>query len=168
MPLKFQSKFFLFFAILLLFSVCGKTTAAPTAPGFEVQDLDGHKISLAQQQGKIVILEFWSVSCRACQMSIPELNELQKEYQDKGLTVIGITIDQPNYVSDDLLMKFMDYFKINFKIGRANQQVLQDYFAGQFRISLPTIFIIDRRGKIVKRFEGYAEGEMRKALKEYF
>jgi peroxiredoxin len=167
MRLKLQYKFILIFAILFLFQNCGKTSAAPTAPSFEVQGLDGEKISLDQHRDKVLILEFWSVTCRACQMSFPELNDLQKKYQDKGLSVIGITIDHPDNVNDDLLKKFKDYFKVNFTIARANNQIIQDYFAGQMRISLPTFFIINRQGKLVKKFEGFAAGEVEKIIKEY-
>ncbi|RPI75158.1 MAG: TlpA family protein disulfide reductase [Desulfobacteraceae bacterium] len=159
--------FITLFAVLFLFQGCGNTSAASSAPSFEVQGLDGQKISLSQHRDKVVVLEFWSVSCQACQVSFPELNELQTKYENKGLRVIGITIDHPDKVNDDLLKKFKDYFKVNFIIARANNQVIQDYFAGQMRISLPTFFIINRQGKLVKKFEGFAGGEMEKMLKEY-
>ena len=167
MRLKLQYKFILIFVILFLFQNCGKTSAAPTAPSFEVQGLDGEKISLDQHRDKVLILEFWSVTCRACQMSFPELNDLQKKYQNMGLSVIGITIDHPDNVNDDLLKKFKDYFKVNFTIARANRQVIQDYFAGQMRITLPTIFIINRQGKLVKKYEGFTAGKVEKVIKEY-
>ena len=167
MRLTFQYEFILIFAILFLFQDCGKTNAASTAPGFEIQGLDGQKISLDQHHNKVIILEFWSVSCRACQMSFPELNDLQKKYQDKGLRVIGITIDHPGNVNDDLLKEFKNYFKVNFTIARANRQVIQDYFAGQMRITLPTIFIINRQGKLVKKYEGFTAGKVEKVIKEY-
>jgi peroxiredoxin len=56
---------------------------------------------------------------------------------------------------------------MNYTIARANRQVIQDYFAGQLRISLPTTFIIDRKGKLVQKQEGFAPGEMEKLIKEY-
>lgn len=172
MHLIIQHKFIFIIAILIVSLGCGKTDATPSAPSFAIEDTDGKTITLEQYKGKMVVLDFWSVYCRTCHFSILELIELQKKYQDKGLTIIGVTVDHPLRVTNNDLIEFKKMAKMNYKIARANSQIVQDYFAGNPQILLPTIFIIDRNGKIIKRFyddySGYAPGEIEKVLQKYF
>jgi len=64
------------------------------APAFELQDLDGNMVSLADFQGKIVMLDFWATWCGPCRMTMPLLEELQQEHPD-DFTLLAINLGEP-------------------------------------------------------------------------
>jgi thiol-disulfide isomerase/thioredoxin len=63
------------------------------APDFSLQDLDGKQLDLANYRGRVVLLDFWATWCTPCRGEIPHFVELQDKYRDRGLQVIGISMD---------------------------------------------------------------------------
>ncbi|RLB31118.1 MAG: hypothetical protein DRH11_13775 [Deltaproteobacteria bacterium] len=98
-------------------------------------------------------------------MSIPELVELQEKYRDSGLVVIGISLDDPGRVSDSDLLAFKEKLKINYKVLRANYDVVKNYF-GTENMSIPTMFIIDRKGRILEKHVGFRPGLLEESLRK--
>ncbi|MHC4586004.1 MAG: peroxiredoxin family protein, partial [Planctomycetota bacterium] len=70
------------------------TTGAKLAPAFTLQDLNGKNVSLADFQGKVLILDFWATWCPPCVKEIPHFIELYEQYKDKGFEIVGISLDQ--------------------------------------------------------------------------
>jgi cytochrome c biogenesis protein CcmG/thiol:disulfide interchange protein DsbE len=140
-----------------------KVSAGPTAPDFSLPDLSGNMTSLAQYRGSVVLLDFWATWCPPCKMSIPELVKLQKKYREKGLVILGISLDDPGRASDKYLRAFKEKYSINYTILRFNRQVVLDYF-GFEAPAIPTMFLIDREGKIRGKFVGFMPGALEKAL----
>ena len=72
-------------------AVSGRVSEAETvtAPGWELNDLDGKQVKLSDFKGKVVILDFWATWCVPCRVEIPHFVELQKGYADRGLAVVG-------------------------------------------------------------------------------
>ena len=91
--------------------------------------------------------------------------DLQKKYRDRGVVILGLSLDDPQKVSNRDLVAFKDKFKINYRILRANNKVLQDYFSSQ-RMGIPTIFIINRDGEIAAKHVGFEQGAVEKLLKK--
>ena len=85
---------------------------AQPMPPFLVDDLAGQVISTAQLRGKVVIVNFWATWCPPCQEEIPEMMELQKEFQGK-LQIVGVSMDDgpPQGVKD-----FADKIGMNYPI----------------------------------------------------
>jgi cytochrome c biogenesis protein CcmG/thiol:disulfide interchange protein DsbE len=157
-----------FLTLLILFFFCDiDTNADPglSAPGFNLQNLSGDSVSLKEHKGNPVLIDFWATWCPPCRRSIPELVELQARYRDQGLVVLGISLDDPGRMSDRDLETFKQQFEINYSILRANQQVLKDYFKGG-EISIPTMFIIDRKGRIADVLVGFRPGRVENSLKK--
>src|SRR3954469_16757638 len=73
----------------------GATASGPPAPERSIMltTLDGTKTSLAEQQGKIVLVNFWATWCEPCQAEIPWLIEFNNKYSPKGLVVLGVAMD---------------------------------------------------------------------------
>ena len=156
--------------LLLVFFVfiigCQKEVEADlTAPDFSLSDLSGNAISLEQHRGSVVLLDFWATWCPPCRISIPEMVKVQKKFREKGLVILGISMDDPRMVTDEQLGAFKKQVGINYSILRANRQVLQDYF-GNESISIPTLFIIDRKGKIRDKLVGFIPGAVEKSVRK--
>jgi len=151
-------------ALLLLWGCGGKDGKGEKAPDFHLQDLSGSVVSLRQFSGKTVIVDFWATWCPPCRMSIPELVDLQDRYREKGLVVIGISLDDPRQVNNRDLSVFKETNKINYAVVRGNEAVLRAY-GGADGMAIPTMFVIDGQGRIVEKYVGFAPGRVEKSLK---
>ncbi len=156
------------FIILLFagisFSCKNKVKANSIAPDFVLLDLKNRPVSLKDYKGKLVLLDFWATWCYACRMSIPELIDLQKRYKEKGLCILSISLDSPEYVTNEELLKFKKMMGINYRILRANMKVINDYFDDEKPV-IPTMFVIDRDGRIKAKIIGFNPVALREILR---
>ena len=154
------------FAFLVLTMGCqSKVAALQEAPDFSLKDVNGDTVTLSQFRGRIVVVDFWATWCPPCRMSIPELTELQKEFGNQGLVIIGISLDDPKQASDLFLKAFMEKFKMNYRVLRYDMAVMKNYF-GSNSPAIPTMFLIDQEGKIREKIVGYRQGTLEKSLKK--
>jgi len=145
----------------------GGMGAGYDAPAFKLKDLEGKTVSLEEYRGRIVVVDFWATWCSPCLMSIPELVEIQEKYRDKGVTVLGISVDLPENISEADLRVFKDKLKMNYSILRADRQVMADYFAGgESQVAIPTLFVVDQQGKIRDKLVGFRPGKLEEALQK--
>jgi thiol-disulfide isomerase/thioredoxin len=163
-----QAAHYQFFSLaigVLLFAGCGHTQAAPAkqdapeenvvrfvknpdaAPPFELKDLDGKPVSLADAKGKIVLLNFWATWCGPCRAEIPDLVDLQKRYADE-LEIIALATDEDD---PDQVRRFVLQSGINYRVAMTSDEVRRDYGG---IAALPTSFVIDRQGRIVQKHVG--------------
>lgn len=168
MGLKNPAKIILlfFFIISLSFFGCEKKadTKEVEAPDFTLEDLSGKDITLSQYKGSVVILDFWATWCPPCRMSIPELVQLQEDYGDKGLVILGISVDSAD-TKNSYISEFSEKFKINYPILRVDEKTTRKYF-GNSDFSIPTIFIVNREGMVVDMHSGYSPGAVEESLKQ--
>jgi len=137
--------------------------AGPLAPDFSLNDMSGNKVSLKQFQGKVVLLDFWATWCPPCRTSIPDLVELYEKYKKKGLVVLGISMDSRVRVNDERLKHFGKILEINYPILRHDLNIVENYF-GKKTPSLPTMYVIDRKGRVRDIFEGHDPETLKKSL----
>jgi cytochrome c biogenesis protein CcmG/thiol:disulfide interchange protein DsbE len=167
MIFSWQSRIW-FFVLLILFLFlygCEKEVEAlQTAPDFTLRDLNGDSVSLKNYQGKVVLLDFWATWCAPCRLSIPELVEIQKKYRDQGVVVLGISMDDPQMFPDAYILTFKETFEMNYPVLRAEQRVAMDYF-GTANMAIPTLFVINREGKLTDKIVGYVPGAVENSLK---
>lgn len=133
------------------------------APDFMLKDLSGNTVSLQQYRGKVVLLDFWATWCIPCRYSIPELAEIQDKYRDQGLVIIGISVDDPLQANNKYISAFMEKYKVNYTILRADEKTTSSYF-GNGNFAIPTIFFINRDGLIVNKGMGFVPGAVEKSL----
>jgi thiol-disulfide isomerase/thioredoxin len=126
-------------------------TARTQAPDWQLNDLNGKAVSFSDFRGKVVILDFWATWCVPCRMEIPHFVELQKGYGDKGLAVIGVSLDEQG---TEVVKKFVRQFGVNYPIVMGNQKVAEAYGG---IVVVPTTFVIDRHGRIASRHLGYED-----------
>jgi len=128
-----------------------QTESPKPAPGWELQDLEGKTIHSSDFKGKVVVLDFWATWCPPCRAEIPGFIELQKKYQAQGVAVVGISVDQ---AGSDTVKAFAEKLGINYPVVLTDAKIDAAYGGID---GLPTTFIIDRSGRIVKRHLGFTE-----------
>lgn len=122
-------------------------TANSPAPSFSGKTLEGATVSSLDLAGKAYIVNFFASWCPPCRAEVPDMVELQEEYEQKGFTFIGVTVDE------DLSQArgFVKDSGINFPVVVADEQILNAYsplVQGGLR-SIPTSFVIGADGSLV-------------------
>lgn len=121
------------------------------APAWELKDLDGKMVKSSDFKGKVVLLDFWATWCPPCREEIPGFVSLQKKHGDKGLVVVGVSLDDEGVKG---VKDFVAKNKINYPIVMGDGKTTE-LFGGVKGI--PTTFIIDKKGNIVGKHVGFTE-----------
>lgn len=131
------------------------------APDFTLSNISGEDVSLSDFKGKVIIVDFWATWCPPCRKGIPDLISLKNEYKDK-VEVIGISLDRENTKAG--VPDFVDRMGINYPVVYFNDKVINDFGGVN---AIPTTFIIDQDGNIVKKIVGlYPKSEYETKIKE--
>lgn len=117
---------------------------------------DSVQQSLEAYRGKVVILNFWATWCGPCRVEIPDFVALQNKYRDRGLEIVGVSIDpiapKGNPGGAPAVAPFMKNNGINYTSLMVNSvSALRGYDVSQ---GIPTTYVLDRSGKIVKTYVG--------------
>ena len=154
----------LFAALLAVAVLAGCSTPAKPAsdvPQFSFSSLEGKTVAMKDLGNKVVIVDFWATWCGPCREEIPHLNQLYSELKGKGLEIVGISMDTDG---TDGVKDFTREFRIQYPIVMGDDKVAES-FGGI--IGLPTTFIIDRNGRIAKKYVGLPPaGDMTKIVKD--
>jgi thiol-disulfide isomerase/thioredoxin len=126
------------------------TSTRTPSPAWELKDVSGKAVKSSDFADKVVILDFWATWCGPCRMEIPGFIELQKQYADKGLVVVGVSLDQDGASA---VKPFIEKMGINYPIVLGDETVVSAFGGVE---GIPTTFIIDRKGQIVRKHVGYA------------
>jgi len=134
------------------------------ASDFTLTNLNGKTVTLSDFKDKVIILDFWATHCPPCIQEIPDFVKLYNKYKDKGLVIIGVSLDRGDV---EKVKRFCRNKGVNYPVVIGNYEVTKNY--GGIRY-IPTTFIIDKNRNIVKKFIGYTpmntfEGEIKKLLK---
>ena len=128
-------------------------SAPQAAPQVQFATLKGELISTADLRGKVTLINFWATSCAPCVKELPGIAAAYKKYQAQGFETIAVAMeyDPPQYVKT-----FTERHQLPFKIALDARGELAREFGkagGGVRV-VPTSFVIDRQGRIIKSYLG--------------
>jgi len=109
---------------------------------FELHDLDGNPIRLADLRGKAVWINFWATWCPPCQAETPVLRELAETYRDRGLELIAISVQETTPAD---VKAYAERYQLHYTIGFDASGHIFDLYKAYV---LPTQVFIDPDGII--------------------
>lgn len=119
------------------------------APASTFVLLDGSSTTTADLKGKVTLVNFWATTCVSCVKEMPELVATHQKYKDKGYETIAVAMsyDQPSWV-----LNFAQTRQLPFKVALDNTgEIARNW--GDVKLT-PTTYLVDKQGRIVKRFVG--------------
>ncbi len=148
------------------------TTPPPEAvPGYvpeavlsrEFQSLKEGRFKLSDLGGKVVVINLWASWCGPCRREIPEIDEVRREYESKGVEFVGLTVESPQ-TDGERVQKFVREFGLRYRLGWIDRESARALMRGHNMI--PQTFVIKSDGQIVKHLRGYTPGRTADLLRD--
>ncbi len=116
---------------------------------FKLQTIGGGEVRLSDYKGQVILLNFWATWCAPCRKEIPWLSELHDEYRERGLVVLGVSVDE----SVPLIKPFIETLRVSYPvvIGKDREDVKEAF--GPL-LGFPTSVLVTRDGMICARHTG--------------
>jgi cytochrome c biogenesis protein CcmG/thiol:disulfide interchange protein DsbE len=142
-------------------STAGAVTTAPSCKSpqgkatldLKLKDMNGATVNLADYKGKVILLNFWATWCGPCKVEIPEFVRAYDQYKDKGLVVLGVSIDD----TPDQLKAFAKQYRITYPM-LLNQENVEEAYGPLYAV--PVSFFIARDGSICRKQMGEVKKEV--------
>jgi thiol-disulfide isomerase/thioredoxin len=146
--------FFVRSSLLALLFFAATANANP-APDFTLKSNSDQNIRLAEQRGKVVMLNFWASWCGPCRKEMPLLDEMHTRYNKAGLELYGVNVEQNTDDAEKLLKELGTGFPI---LWDRDSKVSKLYQVN----AMPTTIMIDKDGKVRYVNRGYKAGDEEK------
>jgi cytochrome c biogenesis protein CcmG, thiol:disulfide interchange protein DsbE len=120
------------------------TEVGDTAPDFSIVTEHGKTVTRSDFGGKLLVLNFWATWCETCIVELPSLNQFAEEYANKGVVVLGVSVDK----NEALYKNFIKKNQLAFDTARDPESDISSNY-GTFQI--PETYLIDRKGKVLEK-----------------
>ena len=120
------------------------------APPIKLVTTSGQPITLANYRGYVLVMDFFATWCIPCKESIPHLISLNKKYGKQGLQILGMSVDDGG---ERLVKNLLAEKKVTYPVAIAGEELQADYGLR----SIPTLFLINKKGVVVEKYQGYSE-----------
>ena len=121
------------------------------APAFTLPAMEDGSVTLADYAGRVLLLNFWATWCRPCRVEMPWFVEFQDAFAERGLAVLGVSVDD-NW---DVVRTFLDQNPFDYRIALAETAERLAPF-GPITV-LPTTWLIDRQGRLAAAHVGLVD-----------
>ncbi len=147
-------------SVAVILIACGDSGADSSAGvnqgnralNFTLEKLDGEEVSLSDYAGEVVVVNFWATWCPPCRAEIPDLEAAYQAYQEKGLVVLGVNVEDPARAVESFVAEMeMTYPVVLDETGK----VMRAYRTP----GLPMSVVLDREGVIRARHIGFLSAE---------
>ena len=123
-------------------------TRTDAAPDFNLSAIDGKPVALADQRGRITLMNFWGTWCGPCQSEIPDLIKIDGEFRAQNVDVIGVALSED---SEKTLRDWCGTHGVAYRQAMATPEI-QRVFGDVHEV--PVSVLIDRKGQIRYRWDG--------------
>jgi peroxiredoxin/YHS domain-containing protein len=122
------------------------------APDFTLKTLSDTEVNKETYKDKVLLVDFWATWCKPCVATMPQLQKLHGKYAEKGLVVLGVSIDEKG---EKAVKPFVAKRKFTYPIvlDGGDKPMWQAYGVK----GVPALFLINREGKIVRQWVGKPE-----------
>ncbi|MCD0490412.1 TlpA family protein disulfide reductase [Pedobacter sp. MC2016-14] len=130
-------------------------------PGIVYNDPNGKPVDIKSFKGKYVLIDFWASWCGPCRKAIPEIKTLYSQYKEKGFEVLSVSVDTDNAAwRRAMTEEAMPWTQV---LSPDKNKTLADFMI----IGIPTLYLVDRDGKIVEKYTGFSQ-KLKTQLGEIF
>jgi peroxiredoxin len=120
------------------------------APAIKLVTTSGQPVTLTNYKGYVLVMDFFATWCIPCKESIPHMNALNRKYGKQGLQVLGISVDEGG---EREVKNFIAERKISYPVAVAPEDLQTEYGLR----SIPTIYVINKKGMVAEKFQGFSE-----------
>lgn len=135
-------------AVVLSLSVagCGNNKQAPDS---RFVLIDGSTLTSQDLKGKVTLVNFWATTCVSCVKEMPMITDTYNQFKDRGFETIAVAM---SYDPPEWVLNFAQTRQLPFKVALDNTgEIARNW--GDVRLT-PTTFIVDKQGRIIKRYVG--------------
>ena len=121
------------------------------ALNFKVTDLQDRIFELAQNKGKVIALVFFYNNCSPCIPMLDDLQELCNQYKEKEVEIVALNpVDSK--IGEEEMQSFIKEHNITYNVAQIPKYTVEEMYLVRY---FPTIFIIDKKGRVVYSHQGY-------------
>ena len=130
----------------------GITRVGQPAPDFSMELIRDGEITLSEQRGSVVVINFWATSCPPCRTEARDLEAAWRDYQDRDVVFIGANIQDRAEAAG----RFLDEFGVTYPNGLdEGGRMSIDYGV----VGIPVTFVVDGEGNVARRWVGEIDPE---------
>jgi peroxiredoxin len=140
-------------AALVLAAARAGAVIAPSAaaPDFTLRTLDGPNMRLAEQRGRVVMINFWATWCGPCRQEMPQLSKLYDKYRASGFVLFGVNVDDDVRNATEVAAKLAVSFPVLLDTDKTVSKLYD-------LSTMPSTVLVDRDGKVRYVHRGYLTG----------
>jgi len=125
------------------------TRVGAAAPEFNLLDIDGKPVTLADFRGKVLYVNFWATWCAPCKEEAPALQRLYEKLRGEGFEILAATIDVDS--DQDAVKKFREQYGLVFPILLDPRK---EAYASYGATGVPETYLIDTEGRLAEAYIG--------------
>jgi len=138
--------------VALAYTVPGQADIAKgLAPDFSLKSSSGKNLKLSEYRGDVVMINFWASWCGPCRQEMPLLEDLYREYEPLGFTILGVNVEEDSSKAKNMLKQIPVSFPVLFD-NTSKVSKLYDV------VAMPSTVLVDRDGNVRYLHHGYKPG----------